>query len=174
MRTLRSLSSRWRHLVVSALTVLALSGSLLVLSSTQPAQAATLGQAWAGSFNCLIGSWGRQVNVYPPQMTSISGGLEAVYWSPDLYRWNGSNWVLYDGSKPWFYAFANSNGTVYQSLLYSTWFTKGSNAAIISVNFGPLHPGYYRVFNYYSWSNGASASSWSNTSGGGSYCGFAY
>lgn len=172
MRTLGSLRSHWRRALVTALTVPALSCTLLVVSSAQPAHAATLGSAWAGTFSCPVTSWGRQVNVYPPQMTSISGGLEYVYWSPDLYRWNGSTWALYDNSQPWYYAFANGNGTVYQQLLYSTWFKTSSNAAIVSVNFGPLYPGSYAVFNTYRWSNGASAGTWSNFSGGGSYCRF--
>ena len=173
MQMLGSLRSHWRRALVTALAVPALSCSLLVVSSTQPAHAAALGSAWAGNFSCPVTSWGRQVNVNPPQMTSTSGGLEKVYWRPYLYRWNGSSWALWDTSLPWYYAFATGNGTVYQQLLYSTWFKTGSGAAIVTANFGPLYPGYYRVFNNYQWSNGASAGSWSSVSGGGSYCGLA-
>jgi hypothetical protein len=166
MRTLGSL--RMRHRLIGAVVALALGCTVLVLSSAQPAQAATLGGAWSNGFSCVVGSGGRQVNAYPPQMTSVSGGLERVEWSPDLYRWNGTAWVLYDGTKPWYYAYATGNGTVYQQLLYGTWFAP-NGTALIFASYGYLPAGYYMVAEYYRWYRGTTvvktASSWSYVRG---------
>ena len=102
-------------------------------------------------------------------MTSISGASEAVYWQPDLYRWNGSSWQLYRYA-PWFHAVATSNGVI-PGLLGFKWFAPDNNA-ILHQKWGYLPAGYYTVLNYYQWQNGSKASSWSNYSGGGSSCYF--
>jgi hypothetical protein len=156
MRTLRSL--RMRHRLVGAVMALALGCTVLVLSSAQPAQAAATYRS--NGFGC--GNWGagRQVNAYPPQMTSVSGALEMVYWSPDLYRWNGTTWAPYDTSKPWYYAAATSNGVVTQQLRFGAWFQPNDTPLNFAI-FRPLHSGYYAVVDYYRWSNGASTSAWS-------------
>jgi hypothetical protein len=170
MRTLRSL--RMRHRLVGAVMALALGCTVLVLSSAQPAQAAATYRS--NGFGC--GNWGagRQVNAYPPQMTSVSGGLEKVYWSPDLYRWNGAAWVLYDSSKPWYWAVANGNGVVNQQYLQGgTWF-QPNNFAIIYATYNYLPAGSYAVVDHYQWSNGATRDVWSyfRGTGGGYSCTF--
>jgi hypothetical protein len=147
-----------RHRLVGAVVALALGCTVVVLSSAQPAQAAATYQS--NGFECLVGSAGRQVNAYPPKMTSVSGGLEKVEWSPDLYRWNGTSWYLYDSSKPWYYAFATGNGLVYQQLRYGTWFQPNETPLNFAI-FRPLHSGYYAVVDHYRWSNGATTSAWS-------------
>jgi hypothetical protein len=169
MGTLRSFRMR-RHRLVGAVVALALGCTVLVLSSAQPAQAATLGTAWSSGFGCVAGG---QLHAYPPQMTSISGGLEKVEWSPDLYRWNGTAWALYNNSKPWYYAGATSNGTVYQQYRFGTWFQPNETPLNIAI-FGNLPAGYYAVKDYYRWSNGATSSAWSyfRGAGGGSSCVF--
>jgi hypothetical protein len=171
MLTLRSPRLGVRSLVAT-LIMAALACTLLVLPSAAPAQAATLGLASSHGFDCVILSGaGRQVRAYPPTMTSISGYTETVYWSPDLYRWNGSSWVLYDGSMPWLNASADANGTHYQSGRYGTWFWPNGNP----INFAAynyLPAGSYAVKEYFMWSNGSQTSAWSYYWGGGSYCTF--
>jgi len=163
-----------RHRLVGAVMALALGCSVLVLSSAQPAQAATLGTAWTKGFSCTLAPGWRQVNAFPPQMTSISGAVEYVYWSPDLYRWNGTSWYLYDGSKPWYWAWANSNGVVYRPDQPGTWFAP-NNIGIQYAPYNNLPAGSYKVVDYYRWSNGATSSAWSYFRGdGGPYCTFNY
>jgi hypothetical protein len=159
-----------RHRLVGAVMALALGCTVLVLSSAQPAQAALFTYQPQG-FACRAGG---QLQAFPPKMTSVSGGLETVWWSPDLYRWNGTTWAPYDTSKPWYWAVANGNGVVNQQYtLGGTWF-QPNNFSLISATFNNLPAGYYRVLDYYAWSNGARASAWSPFlgSGGGYHCAF--
>ena len=169
MRTLRSFRMR-RHRLVGAVVALALGCTVLVLSSAQPAQAAATYRS--NGFAC--GNWGagRQVNASPPTLTSVSGGLEKVYWSPDLDRWNDATqtWYLYDGSRPWYWAIANSTGPVYQSYLYGTWFWP-NGAQVNTATYNYLPAGSYAVVDHYQWSTGATRDIWSSFKGtGGGSC----
>jgi hypothetical protein len=171
MLTLRSSRYRVRGLIAS-LIMAALACTLLVLPSAAPAQAATLGTAYPRGFDCVVlAGAGRQVRAYPPTMTSITGYTETVYWSPDLYRWNGSSWALYDNSKPWFNASADLNGTHYQWTRGSTWFWPNGNPVNYAA-YNNLPAGSYAVKDYYMWSNGWQSSAWSPYLGGGSSCTF--
>ena len=31
---------------------------------------------------------------YPPTLTSVTDQWQLVYWSPDLYRWDGYRWAV--------------------------------------------------------------------------------
>ena len=155
-----------RLLVVTAVTmVLAFVG--------QVSAEAALATAYSNGFTCQNTSFaGRRVAANPPQMTSLSGRLETVQWSPDLYRWNGSAWYLYDGSRPWYYAVSNATGTMYNGLLYGTWFSP-QNRVLLQAVYDNLPAGHYAVKDYFRWQNGAVRSVWSyyRTSGV-SYCTF--
>jgi hypothetical protein len=128
---------------------------------------------------------GRQVRAMPPTMISISGGLEEVEWSPDLYRYNSTTgtWDMYmswhyaDGVRFWYYAVANANGPQYNSGLYGTWFmrTEDHKALLSSSNvlfsaFSNLPAGWYAVADHYRWANGSTANLWSPYKGGGTFC----
>jgi hypothetical protein len=96
-------------------------------------------------------------------MTSVSGGLEKVEWSPDLYRRNDATgaWYLYDGTRPWYYAFANSNGPVYLQYSNKTWsWPNGARVDTAAYNYLPA--GTYAVVDHYRWSNGATVDVWSH------------
>ena len=165
----------------------ALAAGTLVLAGTGSASAATLGTASSRGFDCrVMAGAGRQVAAYPPQMTSLSGNLEKVEWYAELYRWNGSSWVLYSTNPSQYYwtgsawvkytapqmdyAIANGNGTVYQQLLYTTWFAPNGNPVVMFAAFNNLPNGYYAVVDHYRWTNGGVASLNSPFLGGGSWC----
>ena len=163
-----------RRLLVVLLATAALMTLLPLIA--KPAQAA--GYATSRGFACETQS--RRVMAFPPQMTSTTGQLQMVYWSPDLYRWNGSRWALYDGSRPWYYGVANRNGVQYNSFMYGSWFTPQNNS-LQFVPFAGLPRGYYKIADYYRWgSTGhyapasfvARAAAWSHFrgAGGGQYC----
>jgi hypothetical protein len=146
--------SRWCAAVLALLT------AAMIGLGAAPASAATL--AVSNTFDCAY-DYGRTATVGLPQMYSITGASEAVYWQPDLYRWNGSSWQLYRYA-PWFHAVANSRGVI------SQWYAV-TNYPITQWKWGPLtDPGYYMVANYYQWQNGSQTSGWSNYNGGGLYC----
>lgn len=172
----RFAGSARRLLIV--LLVIAAAFALLPLEA-KPAHAAS-GMAYSKGFGCEVTSFGRRVVAYPPNMTSTTGQMQVVYWSPDLYRWDAGNsrWAKYDGTKPWNYAVANSSGVMYNSMLYSSWFTP-SNNALRFVPFTGLPRGYYKVADFYRWgSTGhvapgsyvAAASAWAPYRAGGAYC----
>lgn len=163
--TRRGLRRTFTSLLVAALTILGIG------LGAGPASALQLGTAWANPFSCTYSSYGRMVTAMPPQMSSISGAMETVYWRPDLYRWNGSSWQLYSYGS-WYHANADINGTHYQSLLSGTWFNSNNFPKVSGHQWTSLPTGYYEVLNRYQWQNGATASGWSPYSGGGNYCYF--
>lgn len=179
----RQVGTQRRDVAVGVLGALA--AGMLVLAGTGSASAAALGTASTRGFDCKVMSGaGRQVAAYPPQMTSLSGNLEKVEWYAELYRWSGSSWVLYSANPNQFYwtgsawahqmnyAIANGNGTIYQQLLYSTWFGPNGNSVVMFAAFNNLPSGYYAVVDHYRWSNGAVASLNSPFRGGGAWCQF--
>jgi hypothetical protein len=91
------------------------------------------------------------VRVYPPTgVNSTNGGLETVYWSPDLYRWNGTAWVLYNGSQPWYWAVANTGGLTRDVSGY-VWHAPNNFGQTVVV-YNNLPAGYYAVRSYlYNW-----------------------
>lgn len=182
----RKLDNRtsWSKRLVPVLVGLCAAG-VLSASGGVPASAATLGTATTRGFDCSNSvATGRQVRAIPPTMTSVSGGLEEVEWSPDLYRYNPATrtWDLYatwhysDGVRFWYYAVANANGPQYNAQLYGTWFMRTEDhqalltSNVLSSAFSNLPSGYYAVLDRYRWANGTTASLWSPLRSGGSYC----
>ena len=132
-----------RLLLVVLATAIALT---LLPMFAKPAAAA--GYATSAGFGCDTQM--RRVTAFPPRMTSSTGGLQMVYFSPDLYRWSNGQWALYDGTRPWYYGVANSYGVQYNSFLRGTWLTPQNNA-LNFVPFAGLPSGYYRVADFYRW-----------------------
>ena len=121
-----------------------------------------------GSVSCDSGT--ATITAYPPARSAVTSGTtahgymysfyappgrERVLWSSSLSVWNGSQWVLYDNSAPWLYAFANQNGL--QSWYFNgsyVWSTsRNDGIAIDRHDYRNLYRGYYRVWNYFSWSS---------------------
>jgi len=164
--------------------ILCATGSFLAAEAS-PVAAATGGTASARPFDCYYSLGTRQVQAYPPIMTSVYGGLETVAWWPELYKWNGSSWVSYPSwpqaqvgsawvpSLPSYY-YTQTNGGFATPWFVSYQTNSGVPGAIQMqyFYFRNLPAGYYAVLNHYFWaSSGGSASQWS-TFGGGYYCQF--
>jgi hypothetical protein len=107
--------------------------------------------------NHAVGNWfydNYGLGVYPPRymrpyrnVTCWSG--ELVKWSPDLYRWNGSNWYLYDGSTPWYQAVTSTSG--YCPFAYGAVWLAPNGSSIIFRRFYKLPAGYYAIKHYMYW-----------------------
>ena len=81
-----------------------------------------------------------------------------MYWSPDLYRWNGRRWRLY-AEGPQFFAFTSSYG-FYQGQFEQAWHQRSVPGSQVFFHpFTGLRAGYYRVRHYFWWS--WSSRSWS-------------
>ncbi len=155
--------------ILTAFAVVALAAALLAATlAPQPAEAHGTGIPYhqSGGASCWYGSNG-YLNVQskvPAQMRSWYGGMENVRWSPDLYRWNGTSWQLYDQSKPWMQAAANGNGLVRQQ--DGTYWTNLQTGFPYLQGNGPvfsnLPRGSYAVKEYYYWlSSGHKHTQWS-------------
>lgn len=102
-----------------------------------------------GGMSCFVDSLNRRVvRALPPlDMRSITGAIENVRWSPDLFRWDGTAWVKYDPRAPWFLGAANSggllpqNGTLWWDGVYS----------LRNWDYSSLPRGSYAVKEYYGW-----------------------
>jgi hypothetical protein len=117
-----------------------------------------------GLTHCLNGGL---LRAFPPRVMRPTSRFiitarnpELVRWSPNLYRWKGGSWRLYDSSKPWYFATTMSYGYVQIGFDFA-W--KASNyAGIVSSQFTGLRPGRYRVRNYMYWARtGANHAQWS-------------
>jgi hypothetical protein len=155
--------------VVVALTAVLTAGS--VAMSTEASAALALGTAYWKPFQCSVDAAnGRAVTAKAPTMTSVTGGLENVWWRADLYRWNGYNFVPYNTSKPWATAAANGSGTVYSAVAGSSWLIP-PGTPLAGMSWLQLPSGYYRVLDHYYWERtGGQASAWPGYSGGTYYC----
>lgn len=140
-------ATRHSGLTRSLVTVVLATAVLLTLLPLLAKPAAAAGYATSGGFGCDTQM--RRVLAFPPQMTSTAGQAQVVYFSPDLYRWNGSSWRLYDGSRPWYWGVANGYGVQYNANLHGNWFVQTN--ALRFVPFAGLPSGYYRVADYYRW-----------------------
>ena len=126
----------------------------------------------SSGFNCLTTpSLGRTIRAIPPYpMTNMSGTstLEYVYWSADLYRWNGASWQLYDGSTPWLRGAANA----YDVIPVNGYKWYSGNQPFWYLQFSGLLSGYYAVKESFAWQNGYSFSQFARVQGTtSSYCG---
>jgi hypothetical protein len=156
------LSLTLRRMLAVPLTAAALLGA-----AVSPASAsAPLHTAWARMIECRHSTYGQDVAAYLPRMTSISGGLENVYWRPVLYRYKPATktWGFYGLSFPTYYAAADSGGIV-----YNQWVTSGG-MQVTFARFSGLPAGYYAVRNTFTWQDGSHAASWSEAVSGGYWC----
>jgi hypothetical protein len=165
---------RFARAAAMVLGVVLTAGSFLALTAV-PTRAAALplGSAWATPFKCVSNdpTNGNMVYAAPPNMTTVSGQLDNVYWHPDLYRWNGTTWVAWITSKPWAQAAAGSNGTVSSPVAGATWFIPPT-APIHYLGFVHLPAGYYAMLDRYQWENGVRGSTFVPYNQGGYYCSF--
>jgi len=151
--------------------LVAILAAIGVAASTEASAALALHTAYWNPFQCAVDNInGRNVTAKAPNMTSVTGALENVWWRPDLYRWNGYNFVLYNSSKPWATAAANGSGTVYSAVAGSSWLIP-PGAPITGMSWLHLPSGYYRVLDHYYWQrDGSQTSAWPTYSGGSYYC----
>lgn len=98
----------------------------------------------------------------PADMRSWYGGMENVRWSSDLFRWNGTSWALYNGSKPWLYSAANRNG-LQSTDGYAIWYHSVTRfSADQGFVYRSLRRGYYAVREHLRWVDvGVTHSQWS-------------
>jgi hypothetical protein len=145
-----------------------------VSSSTADAASYPLHSGWDRPFTCEYRNGYRYVTAptpgMNPGMTSVSGAAESVWWSPDLFRWNGSSWQLWDGTKPWYQALADRNGVIWQQNRYTDWFY--GRISVWGVPFEKLPAGWYAVKEYFRWADGSQASVWTRYNLGGTMCEF--
>ena len=144
--------------------LLALTASLALLGAgAQQAQASPA----SGVPYHEIGAWGHDSNglkTNPPRSMGPSyqrncRNGELVKWSPDLYRWNGSQWVLYNGQAPWYQAVTSSYG--YCGFAQGTWLAPNMSGLGFH-RFGTLPIGHYAIKNYMYWPNlGRTHADWS-------------
>ena len=164
--------------VATVVLALAVVMTLLPLLA-KPAQAAA--QYQSRGFGCERTAYGRRVLAYPPNLTASGSELQMVYYSPDLYRWNGRRWALYDGTRGWNHAVATTWGVRWNAQRLSYWFTP-QNHGLQFVVYNNLPRGKYKVVDHYRW--GAtdfyrpsafvvSKSVWAPYVGGAGYCHFA-
>ena len=125
-----------------------------------------LATAQSNGFQCLAGAM-PTVRQKMPTMTSISGRIETVRFTVDLYRWNPAlnygrgNWEFVrrkDG-----YRSAASAGGNLEVPYFSPakWQIGGSALRDNSDDFSSVQRGYYYTTQeWYFWQNGASASLW--------------
>jgi len=139
----------------AALRAAAVVTAVLAMQSAIPAGASAHGSQMpghrVGSIGCVSGG---RMTVRPPgpiyswNQTTFRNA-EQVNWSPDLYRWNGARWVLYNGSRPWYTAVVSSYG-LYQSMTWPAWQAPSHNG-VLFVPYDGLGPGTYIIKNYIHW-----------------------
>lgn len=138
---------------------LALAATLLfaAIAMTGPAAA---GAATTPSFRTgAVSVSGSTVTVKPPSYMAATRSVtcsnlgENVDWSPDLQRWNGSGWVNYNTSAPFYDAFTSSSGLcpLPSTMGGGYWYYAGSNLSVAFKRFGNLPAGYYRIRNWLRW-----------------------
>ncbi len=117
-----------------------------------------------------IGQWlydGYGLGARPPRVMRPYQNVncrvgELVKWSPDLYRWNGTSWVLYDGRAPWYQAVTSIYGYC-QPTTYAAAWTAPSGMSVMFHRFGGLPTGYYAIKNYMYWASlNRTHADWSN------------
>lgn len=137
-------------------------GLALALATFAVAAIAALGPAGAQAATMpshQIGSWFYDSNglgVYPPKSMSPTRTVtcydgETVKWSPDLQRWNGSSWVNYNTSAPFYEALTSSYGYCYFQALYGYWWNPSTFRTMQFHRFGKLPAGYYRIKHWMYW-----------------------
>ena len=78
---------------------------------------------------------------------------ETVKWSPDLWKYTSSGWVLWNGLMPWAYGAANNTGRLQPIWpnYYDRWWDSTLTRLVSEGTFNTLSSGYYAVKEYYNW-----------------------
>jgi hypothetical protein len=120
-----------RRLLMGVLVPLA-----LVVGTSASAEAATITRS--SSFECGYHS----ATVYFPELRTTSGN-ETIHFSPDLYKYTSSGWMLVRGDAPkrWYRSTVGIQG-IYTINGYK-WFI--NQTPFRNVTFASLTPGYYAV-----------------------------
>jgi len=178
---MNALTSRLGHAGTAArrfVAVIVAATSLLSLALVGNANAQSglaLHTAYYDHFNCTANVQynGNEVWAVPPQMTSVTGALENVYWKPELYVWRNGAWTLANVTMPIAQAAADSGGTIYSLASGTRWMIYPSIPRT-AIMWNHLAPGYYRVHDNYYWQDGSSATAWVRYASvtGPSYCQF--
>jgi hypothetical protein len=135
-----------KHLVKALLAFALATGVVLVETGTAGAVDPP------GPVACNSGA--RTVTAYPNNLlTSWYGGRETVYFSPDLYKWNGSSWAIYDPTAPWLQAVANGNGVLPWHLGGTYYWVDSRTNQILEHWTFSVAPGSYKVVDYYNWAS---------------------
>jgi hypothetical protein len=157
----------------SGLLALAMGGAAVATVAPGQALAATVAPYHvASNVQCFNGAQGRTVVAFAPStMRSVTGSIEVVQWSSDLYRWTGTAWALYDSRAGWLNAAANGNGLL--SSNGAIWNNASTGRQQNSWTYAYLPAGHYAIRQFFYWNyNGTQAAEWSgtynNTSSG--YC----
>ena len=145
--------------------------AVALLTTSNPYAAATYREK---AFRCAQSlTTGGSVTVNWPSLTSVSGGAEAVYFLPMLYRWQNGEWQPYlylpgtaqSAPSTWCAGVADSGGPVNQGTIdRPQYFAAGGSWA--SEPFFQVPAGHYAVLEYYSWANGMIASTWATYQSG--------
>lgn len=128
--------------LAAALTLSAVVTVMLVFVAS-PARAVT--PTDHGNMQCN----GTQVVANPPQVSTptrldYNGRFERVFWTADLYRWNGARWVAWDyGNKPWLSGLLQANGIVVRT--DSRWAIHPFGTPTRFIAFNDLPRGFYRT-----------------------------
>jgi len=134
-------------LTVASLTMLVLTSLVLVASPT-PASADInpFPHMGIGTFDCVGTTTGPQMTVRRPEMTSLYGDWENVYWYPAIQKWNASSgvWVNY-ATSGWYRGVANSQQS-------KNWVDPRGQLKTVVAFTADLEPGgIYRAVNYVDW-----------------------
>jgi hypothetical protein len=133
------------------------------VNGTRRMAVAIPGQVTPAGFVCS--SYPRFLRNNFPNMKSISGAPENVYFQNVLYRFNGSSPTIV-GTTGWFTGRSNGVGYMFMGVSNGAYYYFALPAGPV---FGqgpewnhvtPLTPGVYRVAEYYFWQNGGSLSRW--------------
>ena len=174
----------------------AVTGAATLGVSTEAGAALPHEMAYYGHFSC---NSNRTISETAPNMTSVSGNMEKVFFTTKLYRWNGATWPLFfsgvgqgpsNGSNAfwgpvpnalgmtWMSSFADASGVEGFSLINSGYGTRTwdnplgtwSVQELQPFTLSAVPPGYYKVVQEFEWANGQYTSAGLKTATGSVYC----
>lgn len=142
-----SLGTAVARRTIAALAALA---ACVGLAGVSPANAANI--RTPSTFACNWADYVKSnaVTVYFPDLYT-SSGVEAVSFTPQLWKYTSSGWGRVDASKPWYSAIVTQNGV--RTSNGFKWFINGTDPAYATgyrnVQFRNLSPGWYMVASYF-------------------------
>ena len=171
------MAKRIKHFLLALILGICSLAGLTVAAG--PAGALTLGTAYSTPVKCTPSS--RSVWAYYPDMTSLSGKLEWVWFTSTLFRWNGKAFVRYlrnpnpnmtqspyiqpppkSHSVKWFTGTADYSGNQIFAPVAgfngAVWFYPNDLVLDVRVVYNGLPHGYYQIHETYEWQNGSVAS----------------